>query len=84
MEYYTREYWASGLRPSSAILNAREHSVSETGTVIDPVIEVSSSKGPNRVGVFHSHLKTETDPISKTLCFLAFRMPDDGQSPEAQ
>jgi hypothetical protein len=31
------------------------------------------SKGPNRVGVF-PHLRTETDPVSETLCFsLVFR-----------
>jgi hypothetical protein len=38
------------------------------------------SKGPNRVGVF-PHLRTETDPVSETLCFsLLFRKnPDDGQ-----
>jgi hypothetical protein len=27
------------------------------------------------------HLRTETDPVSETLCFLDFRVPDDGQSP---
>jgi hypothetical protein len=26
-------------------------------------------------------LKTETDPVSEMLCFLVFRIPDDGQSP---
>jgi hypothetical protein len=26
----------------------------------------------------------ETDPDSETLCFLVFRIPDDGQSPEHQ
>jgi hypothetical protein len=25
--------------------------------------------------------RTETDPVSKTLCFLLSRIPDDGQSP---
>jgi ribosomal protein S17 len=24
----------------------------------------------------------ETDPISKTLCFVVFRIMDDGQSPD--
>jgi hypothetical protein len=28
------------------------------------------------------HLKTETDPVSETLCFLVSRIPDDGQSPK--
>jgi hypothetical protein len=30
------------------------------------------------------HVKMETDPVSETLCFLVFRIPDDGPSPEAQ
>jgi hypothetical protein len=42
------------------------------------------SKGPSRVGFYPSHLRTETDPVSETLCFLAYRIPDDGQSPETQ
>jgi hypothetical protein len=28
------------------------------------------------------HLRTETDPVSETLCFLVCGNPDDGQSPE--
>jgi hypothetical protein len=28
------------------------------------------------------HLRTDTDPVSETLCFLVFRVPDDEQSPE--
>jgi hypothetical protein len=49
-----------------------------------PVIEVSSFKGPNWVHVSRSHLRTETDPVSETLCFLVFSIPDEGQSPETQ
>jgi hypothetical protein len=30
------------------------------------------------------HLRMETDPVSETLCFLVFRVPDDGQSPHTQ
>jgi hypothetical protein len=29
-------------------------------------------------------MKTETGPVSETLCFLVFRVPDDGQNPETQ
>jgi hypothetical protein len=29
-------------------------------------------------------LRMETDPVSETLCFLLFRIPDAGISPEAQ
>jgi hypothetical protein len=39
--------------------------------------------------ILHSHScetpkSYETDPVSKTLCFLIFRIPDDRQSPEIQ
>jgi hypothetical protein len=30
----------------------------------------------------YRHLKSEIDLISETLCFLVFRIPDDGQSPQ--
>jgi hypothetical protein len=42
------------------------------------------SKGPNRVCVSPPHLRTEIDPVSEALCFLVFRIPDDGRSPETQ
>jgi hypothetical protein len=29
-------------------------------------------------------MKMEKDPVSKTLCFLLFRIPDDEHSPETQ
>jgi hypothetical protein len=29
-------------------------------------------------------LRTETDTVSETLCFLVFRISYDGQSPETQ
>jgi hypothetical protein len=29
-------------------------------------------------------VRTETDPLSETLCSLAFRIQDDGQSPKTQ
>jgi hypothetical protein len=29
-----------------------------------------------------SHLRTETDPASETLCLLVSRIPDGGQSPK--
>jgi hypothetical protein len=40
-------------------------------------------KEPNRVGV-SPRLRTETDPLSKSLSFLLFRIDDDIQSPEPQ
>jgi hypothetical protein len=30
------------------------------------------------------HNILETDPVSKTLCSLVFRIPDDGQCPKTQ
>jgi hypothetical protein len=30
------------------------------------------------------HLRTKTHPVSETLRFLVFRIPDDGHSPETQ
>jgi hypothetical protein len=47
-------------------------------------LRLALSKGPNRVCVFPSHLRTDTDPVSETLCFLTFRIPDDGQNPESE
>jgi hypothetical protein len=47
-------------------------------------LRVALSKGPNWVGVFLPHLRTETDPVSETSCFLFSRIPDDGKSPETQ
>jgi hypothetical protein len=47
----------------------RKQSISETGSFSD---------------LRRSLKKTETDPFSETLCFLAFRIPDDGQKPETQ
>jgi hypothetical protein len=31
------------------------------------------SKGPNRVGVSFPHLRTKTDPVFETLCFLVIQ-----------
>jgi hypothetical protein len=45
-----------------------------------PVIKVDFSKGPKRMSPT-SHLRTETDSVAETLCFLVI-IPDDGQSPE--
>jgi hypothetical protein len=39
--------------------------------------------GPNRVSVYLLHqLRMKTDPVCKTLCFLAFRILGDGHSPK--
>jgi hypothetical protein len=48
------------------------------------LLKLALSKGPNRIGVFSSQLRTERDPVSETSYFLVFRIPDDGQGPETQ
>jgi hypothetical protein len=40
-----------------------------------PVIEVSSFERIQQ-SVSHPNLKTETDPVSESLCFPVFRIPD--------
>jgi hypothetical protein len=45
--------------------------------------KLALSAGLNRVGVSPpSHLRTETDPVSETLCFLLSRIPGNGQNPK--
>jgi hypothetical protein len=40
------------------------------------------SRGPKWADVLLPHLRTETDPVSETSCFLVSRIPDEGQSPK--
>jgi hypothetical protein len=49
---------------------------SETHTLLGPF------ERANLTHLRHSHLKIETNPVSKTLCFLLFRILDHEQSPE--
>jgi hypothetical protein len=74
MEYNTQNYWVFGLFPSSGILETRKHDVSETGHCFRPQVRC----------LLPTHLRTETDPVSKTSCSLASRIPDDGKSPKTQ
>jgi hypothetical protein len=57
------------LFPLSDILENRKHDVSGTGFV-----SIFRSFTPD--------LRTETDPISETSCFLFSRIPDNGKSPK--
>jgi hypothetical protein len=41
-------------------------------------------KWPNRVDSPPAHLVMEREPFSGQLCFLVFRIPDDGQSSQIQ
>jgi hypothetical protein len=46
-------------------------------------LRLAVTKGPNRVGGLPSpHLRTQTDTVFVTLCFLLFRFLCGGQSPE--
>jgi hypothetical protein len=50
-----------------------------------PWLELALPNGPTRTGLPPSHLRTETDPVSKLLHSLAFfRILDDSQSTETQ
>jgi hypothetical protein len=93
----TQNYWVLGLCPSSGILETRKHNFSEIGSAsvlrwggwetptMIQWLRLALSKGPNRVGVFqHPHLRTVTNPVSETLCFLVSRTPDDGHNPKTQ
>jgi hypothetical protein len=81
--YNTQNYWDSRLSPLSGILYAREHNLFRNWISFCPQwLRFALPKGPNKIGVSSSHLKAETDPISETVCFLVFRIPDDGQSRE--
>jgi hypothetical protein len=66
MVYNTQRYWVFGLCPSSGFfLNNEKNTMFRK---LD-LLERALSKGPNRVGVV-PHLRTETDPVSETLCFF--------------
>jgi hypothetical protein len=43
------------------------------------ILENTTFRKLEYVSSFPPHLKTETDPVSETLCFLFSRIPDDGQ-----
>jgi hypothetical protein len=47
------------------------------------MIEVSSFRGTQQSRCLPPHLRTETDPVSETLCCIFFRTPNDGHSPKA-
>jgi hypothetical protein len=61
--YNTQDYWGFGLCPSSGILEARKHNVSETA------LRLALSKGPNRVGVFPPHLGRKQIQFPKHCVF---------------
>jgi hypothetical protein len=73
-----QNYWAFRLCPSSNIIKSRKHNISEIGSVS----VLGEGEMPAVLGLLEranlNHLRMESDPVSKTLCFLAFRVPDNG------
>jgi hypothetical protein len=49
-----------------------------------PVIEVIFFQWENSVGASPPHLRTEKNPVSKTLCIVVSGILDDGWSPKTQ
>jgi hypothetical protein len=68
MVYNIQNYCVFGFCPSSGILGTRNNNC----------LRLALSKGPNKVGVFPPHLRTETDPVSETLRFPLSRILDNG------
>jgi hypothetical protein len=74
MVFNTQNYWVSELCPTSRILNTRKNNVSETGSV--SVLRWGDGDTYS-VGSLR-----KSKPLSlETLCFLVFRIPDNGESP---
>jgi hypothetical protein len=84
MVYNTQSYWVFGLCPSSNILNTRKYEVSETVSVLVLRRRGQTPTLPGPLERLPLHLRTQTDPVSETSCFLDFRIPDDGESPQTQ
>jgi hypothetical protein len=78
----------------NGILETRKRNVSETGSV--SVLRWGGGKTPTQLGPLERanllslgqclphHLRTETDPVTETLCFVVSRILDDGKSPKTQ
>jgi hypothetical protein len=67
-----------GLCPSSGILETRKHNVLETGSVSVLRLWGEDTYSTGSLGS-PTHLRTEIEPVSETLCFTVSRIPDDGQ-----
>jgi hypothetical protein len=69
-----------GLTPRLTDWLTVSRNVTLTLTTVVQWLRLALSKGPDWVGVPPSpHLRTETDTISETSCFLFSRIPDDGK-----
>jgi hypothetical protein len=54
----------------------------ETPTLLGSLERANLSHWTQRSSCLPPHLRTETHPVSETLCFLVSRIPDDGKSPK--
>jgi hypothetical protein len=76
MVYNTQNYWVFGLFPSSDILKTRKND--------DRTLNLFPSSGEGEDTYSVGSLRTETSQMSKTLCFIVFRIRDDGKSSKPQ
>jgi hypothetical protein len=85
MVYNTQNYCFFGLCSSSSIPKSRKD-IPETGCFHRQVKGETStlSKGQKQDRCLPLNLRTEIDPVSETLCFLVFRILDDGQTLKSQ
>jgi hypothetical protein len=79
MVYHTQNYWVFGLCPSSGTLGIIKHDVSETASV--SVLRCMRGEDIYSFGSLR-HLRTETDTVSETSCFLIPRIPGDRKTPK--
>jgi hypothetical protein len=97
MVYNTQNYWVYGLYPSSYILKNRKNIFSQTASVTvlrwggRDTCSVGSLRywswlflRDNRISVSPLHLRTETEPVSETMCVLVSRISDNEQIPKIQ
>jgi hypothetical protein len=77
----TQNYWVFGLCPSSGIPETREQ-LFGNWICFRPHVrgEIRALLRP----LERANLRTETDPVSETLCCLLSRLPDDRQSLQTQ
>jgi hypothetical protein len=75
----TQNYWVPGLCPLFGIINTGKHTVSETGCFRPQGMETHTL-----LGCLKRANPNQQTSFSGMVCFLVFRIPDGGQSPETQ
>jgi hypothetical protein len=84
--YITQNYWFSGLYPSSGILNTIKHIVSETGfkRCVFWYLELRTMDKVQKPSNSQCYKIHHFGNWAQTICFLVFRIQEDGQSPDTQ